>query len=242
MRKAGARLVSITEPMIGEDTPESFYMEGMFALNNQYESMKTGRNVKSGQYQKAKAGGTYGGYRLGYIKAVEQLPDGRQVSGVVHDPKRADLITAAFRLYASGEYSLSQLVDELYDFGLRSAPTRRFAEGKVGTSALQRLLRNPYYAGKIVYGRGTADEEVFEGRHEALIDQETFERVQRLLDEKRVAGVIFDQEHFRGLHWSNDNGIIINRFDVSVLGADVNLRVQPIARLQHPLRHFTGQG
>lgn len=48
MREGGARIISITEPMIGEDTPESFYMEGMFALNNQYESMKTGRNVKQG--------------------------------------------------------------------------------------------------------------------------------------------------------------------------------------------------
>jgi site-specific DNA recombinase len=188
VRAAGARLISITEPMIGEDTPESFYMEGMFALNNQYESMKTGRNVKSGQYQKAKAGGTYGGYRLGYVKTIERLADGRQVSGVAHDPKRADLITAAFRLYATGEYSISQLADEMYDFGLRSLPTRRYPEGKVGTSALQRVLRNPYYAGKIVYGRGTPDEEVFEGRHAPLVDQDTFERVQQLLDEKRVAG------------------------------------------------------
>jgi site-specific DNA recombinase len=188
VRAAGARLISITEPMIGEDTPESFYMEGMFALNNQYESMKTGRNVRSGQYQKAKAGGTYGGYRLGYVKAVESLPDGRQVSDVAHDPKRADLITAAFRLYATGEYSISQLVDEMYDFGLRTYPNRRYAEGRVGTSALQRVLRNPYYAGKIVYGRGTPEEQTFEGRHAPLIDQATFDRVQQLLDEKRVAG------------------------------------------------------
>jgi hypothetical protein len=31
VREAGAKLVPITEPMIGEDTPESFFMEGMFA-------------------------------------------------------------------------------------------------------------------------------------------------------------------------------------------------------------------
>jgi site-specific DNA recombinase len=36
--------------------------------------------------------------------------------------------------------------------------------------------------------RGTAEEEVFEGRHPALIAQETFDTVQMLLDEKRVAG------------------------------------------------------
>src|SRR6476659_8457775 len=61
VKAAGARIVSITEPMIGGDeSPESFFMESMFALNNQYESMKTGRNVSRGLYQKAKDGGTYG--------------------------------------------------------------------------------------------------------------------------------------------------------------------------------------
>ena len=36
--------------------------------------------------------------------------------------------------------------------------------------------------------RGEPDEQEFGGRHKPLIDQETFERVQQLLDEKRVAG------------------------------------------------------
>ena len=177
VREAGAKLISITEPMIGENTPESFCMEGMFALNNQYESMKTGRNVKGGIYQKAKAGGSYGGFRLGYIKAIEQLPDGRQIGSVKPDPDRHHFITLAFQLYDSGEYSISQLVDELYRLGLRSSPTKRYLSGKVGTAALQRLLRNPYYAGRIAYKRGTPDEQIFPGRHEPLIDRDTFDRV-----------------------------------------------------------------
>jgi site-specific DNA recombinase len=188
VKATGARLVSITEPMIGEDTPEAFWMEGMAAVNNQYESMKTGRAVKGGLHRKAMAGGSYGGRRLGYIKTIEQLPDGRQIGGVGLDPERHAFVTYAFKLYASGEYSIPMLVEELYRLGLRSCPTRRYAAGKVGTSALQRVLRNPYYAGLIVYKRGTPDEGIFEGRHEALIDRETFDQVQSLLDEKRVAG------------------------------------------------------
>jgi hypothetical protein len=53
---------------------------------------------------------------------------------------------------------------------------------------VQRLLRNRYYVGKIVYKRGTPEEQEFEGRHEPLIDPDTFAKVQTLLDEKRVAG------------------------------------------------------
>jgi site-specific DNA recombinase len=188
VREAGAKLISITEPMVGEDTPESFYMEGMFALNNQYESMKTGRNVRGGLYQKAKAGGSYGGYRVGYVTALEQLPDGRTVRAVVPDPQRHAFVTTGFQLYASGEYSLSQLSDELFYLGLRSRATKHYASGQIGAATLQRLLRNPYYLGLIVYKRGTPDEQTFPGRHEALIDQATFDAVQTRLDEKRLAG------------------------------------------------------
>ena len=187
VRAAGARLVSVTEPMIGENTPESFFMEGMFALNNQYESMKTGRNVSTGIYQKAKGGGTYGGRRLGYIRSVEQLPDGRTIGCVVPDPERSSYVTYAFKAYASGECSIPQLCDELYQLGLRSFPSRRYEPGKVGTSAMQRMLRNPFYAGLIVYKKGTPDEQAFTGRHQALTTPEIFKQVQSLLDEKRVA-------------------------------------------------------
>jgi site-specific DNA recombinase len=188
VNQAGAKLISITEPMVGDDTPESFFMEGMFALNNQYESMKTGRNVSRGLQQKAKDGGTYGWARLGYLNDVERLPDGRQVASVSLDPERHPLLTLAFELFATGEYSLSKLVKELHFIGLRSRRTRRHQGGKVGTSTLHRILRDPYYAGWIVYKRGTPDEQVFRGRHDPLIDEDTFNRVQALLDEKRVAG------------------------------------------------------
>jgi len=96
VRQAGARLISITEPMVGDDTPESFWMEGMMAVTNQYESMKTGRNVRGGLYQRAKAGGSYGSRRLGYISGIETLPDGRQVSAPVLDPDRHHFITHGF--------------------------------------------------------------------------------------------------------------------------------------------------
>ncbi|MGH3427189.1 MAG: recombinase family protein, partial [Mycobacteriales bacterium] len=188
VKQTGAQLISITEPMVGDDTPESFFMEGMFALNNQYESMKTGRNVSRGLYQKAKDGGTYGWAKLGYVNDVERLPDGRQVRSIGLDESRHPLMTLAFQLFASGEYSISALARELHDLGLRNRPTRRHPGGKVGTSTLQRILRDPYYAGWLVYKKGTPEEQTFRGRHEPLIDEDTFDRVQALLDAKQVAG------------------------------------------------------
>ncbi len=188
VRAAGAELVSITEPMIGQDTPEGFFTEGLFALNNQYESMKTGRNVRGGLKRKASLGGTYGPARLGYLNTVDELPDGRRIAIVVPDPERSHFLTTAFQLYDSGEYSISQLTRELDRLGLRCRPTLKRPERPLSSSVVQRILRSPYYIGQIVYKAGTPDEQTFSGRHEPLIDVETFERVQLLLDQKRVSG------------------------------------------------------
>jgi site-specific DNA recombinase len=187
VRQAGAKLVSVSEPMIGDDNAASFFTESIIAAKNQYESMQTSENVKRSIYQKAKNGGTYGWTRLGYLNDVDKLSDGRKVAIAVPDPERRYFLTSAFQLYATGEYSISQLTAELYRLGLRSRPRKQRPPQKVDTSALQRILRDAYYAGWIVYKRGTPDEEVFRGIHEPLIDQDTFDRVQTLLDEKRVA-------------------------------------------------------
>jgi site-specific DNA recombinase len=188
VREAGAKLISITEPMIGDDSAAAFLYESMIATQNQFQSMQTSENVKRGLKQKASVGGTYNVAPLGYLNSVDELPDGRRVAIVTIDPERGHFMTLAFKLYASGEYSIAQLAAELERLGLRSRPTAKRVPKKLGTSVVQRLLRNRYYVGQIVYKRGTKDEQVFVGRHEPLIDPETFERVQMLLDEKRVAG------------------------------------------------------
>jgi site-specific DNA recombinase len=188
VRQAGAKLISITEPMIGDDSAAAFLYESMIATQNQFQSMQTSESVKRGLKQKASVGGTYGPAPLGYLNSVDELADGRRVAIVVIDPERGPLITIAFELYATGEYSIAQLAAELERLGLRSRPTAKRVPKTLGTTVVQRLLRNRYYVGKVIYRRGTKDEQTFDGRHEPLIDPETFERVQTMLDEKRVAG------------------------------------------------------
>jgi DNA invertase Pin-like site-specific DNA recombinase len=113
IREAGARLVSITEPMAGEDSAAAFLYESMIATHNQFQSMQTGENVKRGLKQKASVGGTYGWAPVGYLNDVDALPDGRRVAVVTIDPERGHYVTLAFQLYSSGEYSISQLAAEL---------------------------------------------------------------------------------------------------------------------------------
>ena len=188
VRQAGAKLISITEPMIGDDSAAAFLYESMIATQNQFQSMQTSENVKRGMRQKASVGGTYGVAPFGYLNDVDTLPDGRRIAIVSVDDDRRPYVVLAFQLYASGEYSISQLVRELNRLGVQTRATAKRAARPLTTSTVQRLLRNPYYVGKVVYKRGTKDEQTFEGRHEALIDQDTFDAVQALLDEKRLAG------------------------------------------------------
>ena len=188
VKEAGARLVSITEPMAGEDSAAAFLYESNVATNNQYQSMLTSESVKRGLKMKASLGGWSRTAPLGYLNDIDRLPDGRRVKTITIDPERGHYITCAFELYASGDYSVKQLAAELERLGLRSRPDRRSNGRPLGTSVVHRLLRNRVYIGKIVYKPGTEEEMVFEGRHEPLVDQATFDRVQALLDEKRVAG------------------------------------------------------
>lgn len=62
--------------------------------------------------QKAKNGGTLRKAPLGELNSTEN-DEGRKVNTVVIDPERAPFIPLAFTLYASGEFTMEEIVDEL---------------------------------------------------------------------------------------------------------------------------------
>jgi len=62
-------------------------------------------------------------------------------------------------------------------------PTRRWPSQPVSVNKFSQMLRDPYYLGKIVY-----QGELFEGRHEAIVDQALFDRVQGILDARSQRG------------------------------------------------------
>src|SRR5262249_23772623 len=99
------------------------------------------------------------------------------------DPERAELIKWAFEVYATGEYSLTRLTDELQAKGLTTQGSRRHSSRPVPRSTVARFLHNPYYAGTIRFN-GISQP----GRHEPLIDQETFNRVQQILTAHALSG------------------------------------------------------
>jgi hypothetical protein len=65
----------------------------------------------------------------------------------------------------------------------RARPTRRRGPRPLGLSQVHRLLSNPYYAGFVKHNG-----HVYEGRHERLVSQELFDKVQAVLVAHRHSG------------------------------------------------------
>ena len=96
-------------------------------------------------------------------------------------PVRGPLVRTAFELYASGDYSLERLQDEMARRGLRNS------KGKVVTSKrFSRILHNPFYIGLI---RLRKTGETFQGVHSPVVSTRDFDAVQRVLSGKLVQRV-----------------------------------------------------
>jgi DNA invertase Pin-like site-specific DNA recombinase len=107
------------------------------------------------------------------------------------DPKKAPLVLQAFQLYASGNYALPRLVDEMYARGLRNR-----AGTKVSLNGMSIILNNPFYTGVI---RIKKTGELFPGKHQPLVSTELFGMVQRILQGRTVPRAIKHTFLFRKL-------------------------------------------
>lgn len=176
----GVTLVSVSENI--DDTPAGRLMHGMLASFAEYYSNNLATEIRKGLMQKHKTGGTPFKPPIGY-RTLRYMEEGRQIATVELDPERAPLIETAFQLYATGEFTLRELGAILEANGLRSVGTHRRPPAPLALSRIHRLLRNPYYVGIVEYcGKRVP------GRHQPLVDPETFERVGKLLDAARIGG------------------------------------------------------
>ena len=178
LRKYGVTLVSATESI--DETPVGQLMHGILASFNEFRSAEDGADIRYKMGEKARRGGTLGRAPLGYMNIRERF-DGREIRTVAIDPERAPFVRLAFELYATDRYTLEQLAEELTDRGLTTRPGR-YAGAQVTDAKLSTLLRDRYYLGYVTY-KG----EEYQGRHEPIVDEELFLRVQRVLEGRTVA-------------------------------------------------------
>ena len=175
LRGLGVKIVSTKEDF--GDSLEAEFMETISDTMNDLQNRRNGEDVRVKMGHKAKNGGTIGRAPIGYLNTRLDI-DGRLVNTVITDEDRAPLVRTMFELYASGEYTLEELRDAMTDQGLAARPFGRWkAERPLSKNSIARILADPYYLGYIYY-----DGELYDGRHEALVSQELFDRVQDVMD------------------------------------------------------------
>lgn len=180
LRKRGVTLVSATENI--DATPVGQLMHGLLAAFNEYRSAKDGVDIAYKMGEKAKNGGTLGKATVGYLNIIDRS-EGREIRTVAIDPERAPYIKLAFELYASGDWAAEDIADELAERGLTMKATLKHPTRPLSSQSLFRLLKDRYYLGNVIY-KG----EEYPGRHEPLIDEATFNKVQEIFDTRGVAG------------------------------------------------------
>lgn len=181
LRGLGVKIISTKEDF--GDSIEAEFMEVISDTMNDLQNKRNGEDIKMKMAHKAKNGGTIGRAPIGYLNARVDM-DGRMVNTVIVDDKRAPVVRLAFELYATGDYSMDALQEAMEDHGLCARPAGRWkVERPLSVNTLHRMLGDPYYAGYTVH-----EGELYDGRHQALVEQELFDRVQDVLDTRSARG------------------------------------------------------
>ena len=167
-KKNGVKVLYTAESI--PDTPEGIILEAVLEGMAEYYSVQLATNVKRGMDIAASKGQSVGGtiplgYRTGADKHLKP------------DPETAPLVKRIFEMYAAGS-TQKEIIDSLNAEGLR---TRK---GKPLTvNSIRAVLKNKKYIGVFHYN----GKEYPNAYIPALIDVETFDKVQHMLAQNRKA-------------------------------------------------------
>lgn len=161
-KKNGVKVVYTAEAI--PDTPEGVILESVLEGMAEYYSLQLSQNIRRGQRISASKCQSTGGNRpLGYRTG----PDKR----FEIDPPSAAIVHEIFDRYANGE-TQPEIARALNARGLRTMNGRPFTH-----NSLRTILKNEKYIGIYSY----KDEVRVEGGIPAIIDIETFNKVQKML-------------------------------------------------------------
>lgn len=167
LKQCGVKVLSAMEN-IG-DNPESIILEAVLEASAEYYSVDLSQKIKRGRRESASKGKFIGG----------GIPIGYKTIGgeLIIDEEKASIIRYAFEQYAAG-VPKKQIIEELNARGLRNKAGKPY-----GYTAFQSALQCQKYVG-VLEQSGIR----IEGGCPALIDQETFDKVQERIATNRRQG------------------------------------------------------
>ena len=153
-------------------------------------SIDLSQNVKRGLDTKAQRGEFPSFAPIGYLN---------EKNNIVPDAIRAPFIHRLYELFATGQYSLHQMANMLYEEGFRTRQGR-----KVTKPSIYRILTNHAY-----YGCFMRNKTLFKGNYKPIISKSLFDQVQTVFKGKNRAK---KQKHlflYRGLMHCNVCGCLL---------------------------------
>ena len=169
LKKNGVKIYYVAEAI--PDTPEGIILEAVIEGMAAYYSEQLSQNVRRGMKTSAQKGRYTGGTcPLGY-----KIDETKKY---VIDPKQAPIVREIYQLYAEGK-TITEIVKILNDKGLRTSKGQPFTH-----NSLRTVLKNKKYIGTYEYN----GEVSIENAVPAIVDVETFNKVQELLTFNQKAG------------------------------------------------------
>lgn len=134
-----------------------------------FYSRSIGDYVKRAYEAKLRRGEWIGKAPIGYINITGENGN----KDIIPDPAKGHLITRMFELYATGNYSILQIKQEMDKCGL----TGNLARSKpLQKSVIHNVLKNPFYCGEMRH-KG----EPLPHRYQPLISRQTYNAVQAVM-------------------------------------------------------------
>jgi site-specific DNA recombinase len=176
------------------------FMHGIKVLMAKNYVDNLSEETRKGMLEKAEQGIWPSFAPLGYRNL--DGPDGKKI--IAPDPDVAPIISRLFDWYATGRLSLKEAAQKARDAGL----VCRKSGAKVPVSTVHSILRNRIYTGWFEWNG-----KMIQGRHEALVSVELWERVQAVMDGR------FAKKHRRMTHDFAFSGLIAcSKCGCSVVG------------------------
>ncbi len=140
-----------------------------------YYSDAISDSVKRGNEQKIRKGEITGKPPIGYISIYDE--NNKRID-IVPDPMRAHLIVKMFEMYATGNYSIRQIRDEMEKLGLKSKAKNPKPQS---TGKIYHDLKNPFYYGQQKIKKGAMKGLLYDHKYQPLISKELFDKCQEVM-------------------------------------------------------------
>ena len=188
LKKMGISVMSINEHV--DESPAGQLLEGIIEVIDEFYSVNLSQDTFRGMKENAARGFGNGGSNAFGYKRVKVLVGGSEKSTLVPEEKEAPVIQGAFRMAIDGKGG-KEIANAFNADGLTTRAGKYFS-----ATAINHILRNEVYAGTLVWNKkprnrrdrsaqGSSEAVRIADTHPAIVSREDFDRVQRLLTDRR---------------------------------------------------------